>query len=128
MHEEKKKKKKKPGHLNSADYLSRSNPVSSYDHSMRMGEEYVNMVTKHSLPQSISIKRLKSETVSDKEMQNLQKCISGQFTNKGTLKEHFIIRNFLSSNNDLILYKHKIIIPKGLRDKIFELAHEGHHT
>ena len=60
-------------------------------------------------------------------MQDLQKCIiSGQFTNKGTLKEHFIIRNFLSSNNGLILYKHKIIIPKGLRYKIFELAHEGH--
>ena len=69
-----------PGHLNSANYLSRSNPVSSYDHSMRMGEAYVNMVTKHSLPQSIPIKRLKSETASDKEMQDLQKCIvSGQF-------------------------------------------------
>ena len=60
---------------------------------MRMGEEYVIMVTKHSLPQSLSIKRLKSETASDKEMQDLQKCIvTGQFTNKGTLKEHFTIR------------------------------------
>ena len=54
-----------PGHLNSADYLSRSNPVQSQDSASKMGEEYIHMITTNSLPISVSIKTLQSETAND---------------------------------------------------------------
>ena len=116
-----------PGSQNSADYLSRSNPVSSVNKQSNVGDEYIRMIAKNSLPNAISITTLQDATFKDKQLQSLIPVIkSGKFSNIGPLKEYYNIRHFLSYHNGLILYRRRIVIPKSLRSQIFKLAHEGH--
>ena len=47
-----------PGALNSADYLSRSNPLTTKDKCSNLSEEYIHHLATQSLPKSLAIKQI----------------------------------------------------------------------
>ena len=53
------------GHLNSADYLSRSNPVKLHNSSTNMRDTYINMIAINSTPNSLSLKDIQHEPARD---------------------------------------------------------------
>ena len=113
-----------PGSKNSADYLSRSNPLPSKSKGITV-EEYINHVMEMSIPIKLSLTELQHATKTDSTMTLLKECI---ITNKfnGELKNYRKVFSHLSIVNDLIMLDNKILIPRALRHTVLQLAHEGH--
>ena len=63
-----------PGSKNSADYLSRSNPLQS-THKSNMVEEYINSVVCQSLPIALPLAEIQKETNQDKTLSLLKKNV-----------------------------------------------------
>ncbi|XP_062571293.1 uncharacterized protein K02A2.6-like [Saccostrea cucullata] len=126
-----------PGKDNMADYVSR-HPVQPATDARDLSEEYVNFIALESLPRAIELDDVKQATLNDI---TLQKAI--EFTRNGdwykmkTLKQDEAdfeeltaissVRDELTVHSDNILLRDtRIILPKALRDRAIDIAHEGH--
>ena len=129
----------KPGSNNPADYLSR-HPV-QLAKSKSIAEEYVNFIASNAVPKAMTRDEVRDETNKDLTMQKLKECLrSGKWSILNQEKEKFQ-RNYcfsdlqafkqvekeLSVTEDGILLRGtRIVMPKALREKAVEIAHEGH--
>ena len=129
-----------PGKSNPADYMSR-HPLSTTNDSSReqkMAEEYVNLITTNAVPRSLTLDEIELETQND---DILQQCIHAIKHNKwheaqknatGVHKKDidslFKVRDELSisSERNILLRDHRIVIPKALQQRAVDIAHEGH--
>ena len=129
-----------PGKTNPADYMSR-HPLASTKSASReqkMAEEYVNLITSNAVPRSLSLDEIEHETQNDGALQECMRAIKHnkwhdvQKTATGVIKNDidslYKVRNELSINADknILLRDHRIVIPKALRQRAIDIAHEGH--
>lgn len=75
---------------------------------------------------ALDIAEVVSETCQDLEMQKLKDCILSDSWNDDTLKHYSAFRLEYSYVNNLIMRGTKLVIPKSLRQRMCQLAHEGH--
>ena len=90
-----------PGSKNSADYLSRSNPLPS-THKSNMVEEYINSVVSQFLPIALPLAEIQKETNKDKTLSLLKKCKL-----KLELKDYHKVYNDISVSNELVMLNNK---------------------
>lgn len=75
---------------------------------------------------AVDIEEVIQATASDQEMQKLRACIVNDSWNNEDLKQYNPFRNEFTYVNSLILRGSKLVIPKSLRSRMLQLAHEGH--
>ena len=129
----------RPGPENPADYLSR-HPLPS-DSTDTFVEEYVNFVGSSAIPVAMDIDEIRNATRSDPTLQQLIEIIQTNnwniLTHPETLGPDIDIEELhrfrkvrgeisISSEADLILRGTRVIMPKILRQRAVDLAHEGH--
>lgn len=59
-------------------------------------------------------------------MQNSRMYRENKWTKEGELKPYFIVRKDLTVHESIILKGRKLVIPRKLRQRILQLAHESH--
>ena len=128
-----------PGKLNPADYMSR-HPVKAdhHSHEQNMAEAHVSFVALHSVPKTVTYAEIVAATKDDTV---LQACMSAIIDNnwsdlfahvdpisQAELKSLYNIRDELTvtKDSDLLIRDHRLVIPKSLRKRILNIAHEGH--
>lgn len=75
---------------------------------------------------ALDIAEVVSATDQDPEMQKLKDCILSGKWNDDDLKPYSAFRLEYSFANNLIMRGTKLVIPKSLRQRMCQLAHEGH--
>ena len=119
--------KYRAGSQNSADYLSRSNPLVTSKSSHVMAEEYITYISQNSLPLAVSSQTIEEEQRKDTKLSMVRtNNLSNNFPKHPTTKEFYPIRHLISIANNILLFKNKIIIPSSLQETMLALAHEGH--
>ena len=115
-----------PGTTNIADALSRM-PVDSADDEFTtlLTEESVRFVTKTAVPNALTAQQVEQASRIDPELCNIRKCLeSGQLD---SLPKPFLgVRHELTYVGFVVIRGTRIVPPASLRDRILELAHEGH--
>ncbi|MCH2405926.1 MAG: DDE-type integrase/transposase/recombinase [Nitrosopumilus sp.] len=117
----------KPGKYNPADFLSRNPYLAFCATDSEEAERYVNFVTDHAIPKSVTLTQIQEETKRDVLLIQLKQCIrTGNWTHQEEINHFEKQKNYLSIANDIILMKNRIVIPKVLRLDILKIAHKSH--
>ena len=110
------------GKYDAADALSRL-PLADTP-KVNMVEEYIYFIARNATPVALTTREIEQCTGTDTEMRNILKAIKTD--DWSGLPEFKSICNDITNIGYLVLRGHKIVVPKPLRTKILELAHEGH--
>ena len=115
----------RPGSLNPADYLSRHPSLPSHQLNDQSAEHYINMITYHAAPKSISIDQIGNETSKDITLQQLMESIQTNNWSKH-LQPFYTTRHQLSPYNKVLLKDLQIVISKKLQHLFLQIAHLQH--
>ncbi|PFX17850.1 Transposon Ty3-G Gag-Pol polyprotein [Stylophora pistillata] len=113
-----------PSKQNIADSLSRrvgKEELSSHNDA----EEFIRSVAETSAPVAIPIKEIERESATDPEISQLQECVLTGDWDKAP-PQYKQVRNELSFLGKLVLRGTRLLIPRRLRERVLDLAHEGH--
>ena len=123
----------RPGKENISDYTSR-HPMPLHKCSkfkLRMTKEvrhYVNYIVSCDTPKAVTKEQVKESTDEDPALQALKRCIhQGWIDTKVTsIQEYKHVFHELTTVDGIILRGDRIVVPAKLRQKMIEIAHEGH--
>ena len=108
---------------NIADALSRLTTLPASE-KYRYDDEPVWMVAFQAVPVAIKIQEIESASAEDEELQAVRNCLASGNWEKGP-RSFMMVRNELTFIGQVIL-RGTVVIPKVLRSRVLELAHEGH--
>jgi len=113
------------GSTNPSDFMSRHPINQRQTNDWEMGiEEHVNTIAELSIPKTMTRKEVAEHTNSYKELTKLKVAL---LENPMLESEYRPFKDELTITNDgLVLKQNKIVIPKGLQNKVVKLAHTGH--
>ena len=126
-----------PGTENPADYLSRYplRDVSPNTRQEKVAEEFVNFLAETSTPKAINLTDLKSASRINPTLQAVMRSVQTGKWHENSKDARVNISDFQSFEKvkdelctipDLVLRGHRIVIPETLREKVIDIAHEGH--
>ncbi|XP_033725232.1 uncharacterized protein K02A2.6-like [Pecten maximus] len=116
-----------PGSRNIADSLSRFLKVSKVSNSSHeVGEEYIRFVAKEATPVAMTTREVERESEKDPELSEVREhLLNGQW-HKTEHTAYLPVRNELSAIGMIVLRGTRLVVPRSLRERVLELAHEGH--
>ena len=109
---------------NIADALSRLTTIPASE-KYRYDDERVRMVALKAVPVAVKIQEIESASAKDEELYEVRKCLVSGNWEKGP-RPFVMVRNELTFIGQVILRGTRIAIPKMLKQRVVELAHEGH--
>ena len=113
-----------PGPENIADTLSRLIPV-ELDTSINVADHYIRFIAENVAPHAVPIQEIERVCACDGELSLVRNAVQ-----RGKLKElpegYRNVCNELTVLGKLVLRGPRLVIPKVLRTRILDLAHEGH--
>ncbi len=110
---------------NIADCLSRLNKIPALSHEGEETEEYIRAVAVIATPQAMNTREIERESAADHDLSVVRRCWrSGNWNN--VPREYSLIRNEITLIGNLVMRGVRIIVPKKLRERVLQLAHEGH--
>ena len=126
-----------PGKENPSDYMSRHPRFPPTTLHSQIAEDYVNFLTHHAVPKAITLSEIEEETQKDHTMQAVRCFIQqGNWPNFITYhkpqvnKDELIIfhkvRQELTVCDKVILKRNLLVLPKSLRNRALNRAHQGH--
>ncbi len=118
----------RPGRENIADVLSRLVDTSTADKPSRLqmqAEEYIRFVAKEASPRAMSTREVEEESRIDEELIAVRKCLKEDKWDKPSVN-FCAVRNELSCIGYLVVRGTRLVIPRKLRMKCVELAHQEH--
>ena len=90
-------------------------------------EEYVNNILMDSVPNSITLQELTTESLRDVTIQKLVKCIrEDRWSGVESVARYSKVKLELSYKNGVIMRVHRIVLPEKLRNRAIMLAHASH--
>ncbi|KAK7099318.1 hypothetical protein V1264_003469 [Littorina saxatilis] len=110
--------------LNPADYISR-HPQSTPQRENK-GEEYINYVAENAVPVAMTKHEVRIETQRDDQLQKVMRAIQTGQWQDGDVSDFARFSEELSMHDGLILRGHRLVIPKTLRQKVINIAHQAH--
>ena len=130
----------RPGYDNPSDYMSRHpSPLSKPSKESEQSEEYIPFVVTSAVPKSMFLDDIRSETIAYATLWETMLIIRenkwhklDDIVNPGVDKsEVMLLRNVkeevtVSTENDILLRRNRIVIPRKLRPQAIKLAHIGH--
>jgi len=119
--------KYKPGSQNIADSLSRLVKQSTESKSQKDDtEDFIYFVTREAVPNAMTPREIEQASLIDSEMIRLRECIkTGNWTDCPN-PAYKTLRDELTCLGRVILRGSRIVIPEKLRQKVIDIAHEGH--
>lgn len=88
-------------------------------------DNYIKLVVQEVVPQALSMNTINEMSGKDEEIMKVKQSLAlGNWDE--SLKYFKIIKEELCFYNNILLRGTRIVIPKGLRARVLELAHEGH--
>lgn len=130
-----------PGKTNPADYLSR-HPLPTTQATSReekAAEQHINYIAANAVPKTMTLQEIKDATKADdclkacmeairsgswekiaKQSQN--ESFSSDFSSLKAVKDELTV----NTTSDLVLRNNRIVVPKALKERIVDIAHEGH--
>ena len=114
----------RPGKTNVADALSRLNSLNQVDH----GEEYnlVRAVVESCVPAALSPKEIEEASYYDEELTIVKSCVRSGNWDQCTLPSYAQVKDELCVYGERLLRGTRIVVPRLLRNRVVQLAHEGH--
>lgn len=116
----------KPGSQNLADSLSRLMKQSDKVTYRTVADDYIYHIVKNAVPSALTLHEIESASSNDDELIKLKQCIMYDQWEECTNSTYKTLRYELSSVGNIILRGSRIIVPKTMRTRVIELAHEGH--
>jgi hypothetical protein len=84
-------------------------------------------VTQNAVPKAMTIAEIQKASEKDKTIWKIRECIEkNKWTKEGELEPYFIVRKDLTVHESIILKGRKLVIPRKLRQRILQPAHESH--
>ena len=115
-----------PGHMNVADALSRLIPTPTYNHPKSdKTDDYVKFVATEATPAAMTVQEVEHASKDDPELQEVRRQLKLHKWDT-SCKLYFPMREELCNIGYIVLRGTRIIIPKILRQKCIQLAHQGH--
>lgn len=114
----------RPGRTNIADALSRLNCKFRGDY----GEcyDYVCAVAENSVPCSLMSAEIEEASAEDPELNHIKECVRTGDWSRCNVPAYLQVKNELCTFGQLLLGGSRLVIPQVLRERVLELAHEGH--
>lgn len=117
----------KPGSQNIADSLSRLvNQDTERVCGRNVAEEYVYFAAKKAVPRAMTAHEIEEASAVDEELSAVRKCIKSGNWEKCPNVAYKALKDELTSLGKLVLRGTRIVIPKALKERVVEIAHEGH--
>ena len=114
-----------PSGQNIADCLSRLTKIPASAHRGRATEDYVRMVAVSATPRAMTTREIERASAVDVELTEVRHCWkTGNWSAAPNLYK--LLRDEITVIGSLVLRGARIIVPVSLRERILELAHEGH--
>ena len=104
-------------------FYSETHPIHQI---MRETEEYVRFVDENATSCALSTGEIESASANDKELCNVWECIQIRRWETLKNKRYLMVRSELSVIGKLVLRSTRIIVPSSSREKVLNLAHDGH--
>lgn len=114
----------RPGRTNIADALSRLNCKFRGDYGERY--DYVCAVAENSVPCSLMSAEIEEASAEDPELNHIKECVRTGDWSRCTVPAYLQVKNELCTFGQLLLRGSRLVIPQVLRERVLELAHEGH--
>ena len=104
----------------------------------KIAEDYVNFVVSETVPKSINLEEIQTETKNDSLLPMIMSAIKNNSwrtiemqvldCDKDAFKNIKLIKDEFSTNSDenVLLRGTRLVIPKALQKRIVHIAHEGH--
>ena len=92
-----------------------------------LAEEYVNFLTRHSVPKAMTLDKIAGETKGGNTLQRLHAAIRLDMWEADCLKLYRLIKDELTIGaQGIILRGSRIVISKSLHQRTIDIAHENH--
>ena len=115
------------GSENAADFLSRHPFKKGEKQQEHLAEEYVNFLTRHSVPKAMTLEEIAGETKGDSTLQRVHAAIRLEIWDADCLKPYRLIKDELTIGaQGIILRGSRIVIPRSLYQRAIDIAHENH--
>ena len=114
----------RPGKTNIAEALSRLNcGFESND-----GEDYdfVHAVIENSVACALTPAEIENASAEDMELNLIKECVQTGDWSQCNVPAYLHVKNELCTYGELLLRGSRLVIPRELRLRVLELAHEGH--
>ena len=119
--------KYKPGKANISDCLSRLITDNSKNSEISdFNERHNNFVTKTAVPVAMTAAEIEAESEKDQEITNLRVCIRSSDWGRCKYPKYVFAKDELCEFNNTVLRGTRIVVPYKLRQRVIQLAHEGH--
>ena len=116
-----------PGKANISDCLSRLITDNSKNSEISdFNERYINFVTKTAVPVAMTAAEIEAESEKDQEITNLRVCIRSSDWGRCKYPKYVFAKDELCEFNNTVLRGTRIVVPYKLRQRVIQLAHEGH--
>ncbi|XP_022791503.1 uncharacterized protein K02A2.6-like [Stylophora pistillata] len=114
----------RPDKTNIADALSRLNCGFQSDD----GEDYdfVHTAVERSVPCAFTPAEIEKASAEDMELNLIKECVQTGDCSQCNVPAHLHVKNELCTYSGLHLRGSRLVIPRELRPRVLELAHEGH--
>ena len=122
----------RPGKSNIADYFSRHPDPKVCTKALEKQQEverYINTIVHNAVPNAITRHEVAEATLVDEELQQLKRWLeSGPATQlpKSLSSYKHVAHECCCSQDGILLRGRNIIVPRALRARVLELAHQGH--
>ena len=114
--------KYRPGSMNVADALSRL-PVTSQKHE-DIGDSYVYFTAINATPKALTTKEIETKSQTDTELEKVRQAV--RVDQWKDMPDYIHVKQEICVLNNLVLRGNRIVVPRCLRERVLQLAHEGH--
>ena len=114
-----------PSGQNIADCLSRLTMIPTSSHCSSTTEEFVRMVAINATPRALTTREIERASAEDEELTEIRKCWrTGDWSTAPS--PYKLLRDEVTVVGRLVMRGMRIVVPLSLRERVLELAHEGH--
>lgn len=114
------------GKDNIADSISRLCEISDEESFDGTCEESIFHVLESTVPATLTISLISRESGKDMDIRDAISSMENECWDSKISNPYYVFRFELSAIGSILLRGNRIVIPKSLRPKVLELAHEGH--
>lgn len=114
------------GKSNLADSLSRLSENVDNEPFDEECEQYIRAIIENVSQPACTIQQIEEESSQDEELKELKEAIETDDWTHEKVRDYKVFKEELCISGEIVLRGTKIIIPSKLRQKILQLAHEGH--
>ncbi|XP_041453694.1 uncharacterized protein K02A2.6-like [Lytechinus variegatus] len=116
-----------PGKGNPADPLSRLPVVNAPNRERDIAEDYIDAILSYAVPRAMTRSEIANATSNDTELQRVMASIRSNSWSKDDMMSTFYkVRHELSVKRGVLLRDHRVVIPRSLRQRTMNIAHEAH--